>query len=82
MCVLFYFYFVCLYVCAYAFKSRVHCGSAFEPGAFGLPYTALPSVCIPDVIGALAALAVWIQNQKKNNPNTETPIVRFFAGGV
>jgi len=38
MCVLFYFCFVCLHVCAYAFKSKVHCGSAFEPGASGLPY--------------------------------------------
>jgi len=36
--VCFYFYFVCLRICAYAFKSRVHCGSAFEPGAYGLPY--------------------------------------------
>ena len=38
MCVLFYFYFVCLHVCAYVFKSRVNCRSAFEPGASGLPY--------------------------------------------
>ena len=36
--VCFYFYFVCLRICAYAFKSRVHCGSAFDPGASGLPY--------------------------------------------
>jgi len=34
----FYFYLVCLHVCAYAFKSKVHCGSALGPGASGLPY--------------------------------------------
>jgi len=45
MCVLFYFYFVCLHVCAYAFKSRVHCGSAFEPGASRLPYYYI-SICV------------------------------------
>ena len=28
MCVLFHFYFIYLHVCAYAFKSKVHCGSA------------------------------------------------------
>jgi len=33
MCVLIYFSFVCLHVCAYAFKFKVHCGGAFEPGA-------------------------------------------------
>jgi len=38
MCGLFYFSFVCLHVCAYALKFKVHCGSAFEPGASGLPY--------------------------------------------
>jgi len=38
MCVLFYVYFVCLHVCACAFKSRFHCRRAFETGASGLPY--------------------------------------------
>ena len=42
MCVLFYFYFVCLHVCAFAFKSKVHCGSALGPGASGLPYYCIP----------------------------------------
>jgi len=37
MCLLIYFSFVCLHVCAYAFKFKVHCGSAFEPGASGVP---------------------------------------------
>jgi len=54
MCVLFYFSFECLHVCAYAFKFKVHCGSAFESGASRLPYYCTPPVCVPDVIGALA----------------------------
>jgi len=59
MCVLLYFSLVCLRVCAHAFtKFKVHCGSAFEPGASGLPYYCTPPVCVPDVIGALA---VWRQ---------------------
>ena len=37
-CVFCDFSFVCLHVCAYAFKSKVQCGSAFEPGACGLPH--------------------------------------------
>jgi len=44
--------------------SKVHCGSAFEPGASGLRYYCTPPVCVPDVLGALA---VWRQNIKKNN---------------
>ena len=44
--------------------SEVHCWSAVRFGQAlpGYLITAPPSVCIPDVIGALA---VWIQNQKK-----------------
>ena len=53
MCVLFYFSFICLHVCAYAFKSKVHCG---------LPYYCTPPVCIPAVIGGLA---VWRQTTTK-----------------
>jgi len=33
--------------------SKVHCGSAFEPGASGLPYYCTLHVCVTDVIGAL-----------------------------
>jgi len=65
MCVLFYISFVCLHVCAYAFKFKVHCGSAFEPGASGLPHYCTPHVCVPDVIGALA---VWRQSTQTKNP--------------
>ena len=43
--------------------SKVHCGSAFEQGASGLPYYCTLPVCVPSVIGALA---VWRQNIKKN----------------
>ena len=63
MCVWFYFSFVCLHVCAYAFKFKVHCGSAVDPGASGLPYYCKLSVCVPAVIGGLA---VW----RHNNNNT------------
>jgi len=59
--VLFYFSLVCLHVCVYAFKSKVHCGSAFEPGASGLPCYCTPLVCVPDVNGGLA---VWRHNNK------------------
>jgi len=38
----------------------VHCGSAFEPGAYLI--TAPPSVCVSAVHGALA---VWIHHQTK-----------------
>jgi len=48
MCVLFYFSFVCLHVCANAFKFKVYCGSAFEPGASRLPYYCTPPVCVPE----------------------------------
>jgi len=63
MCVLFYFSFVCLHVCAYASKFKVHCGSAFEPGTSGLPHYCTPPACIPAVI---RGLAVWQHNKKKN----------------
>jgi len=53
-CVLFYFSFIWLHVYAFAMKSMVHCGSAFEPGASGLPYYCATPVCVPAVIGALA----------------------------
>ena len=46
MCVLFYFFFVCLHVCAFAMKSMVHCWSDFKPGASGLPYYCTPPMYI------------------------------------
>jgi len=61
MCVLFYFSFECLHVCAYAFKFMVHCGSTFEPGASGLAYYCTPPLCVPALIGALA---VWRGGKK------------------
>jgi len=39
----------------------VHCGSAFEPDASGLPCYCTSICVLPDVIGALA---VWIKKQK------------------
>jgi len=46
---------------AFAFKVMVQCGSAFEPGASGLPYYCTPPVNAPDVIGGRT---VWRQNKK------------------
>ena len=54
-----------LHVFAYAFKSKVHCGSVLGPSrlpACELPYYCTPLVCVPAVIGALS---VWRQNTKK-----------------
>ena len=65
MCVLFYFSFIGLYVYAFATKSMDYGGSAFEPGASGLPYYCTPPVSVPDVIGALT---VWRQTHKKKTP--------------
>ena len=62
MCVLFYLYVVCQHVRAYAFKLKVHCGSALGPGASGLPYYFTPPVTVPDVIGGLV---VWQHNNQK-----------------
>jgi len=42
--------------------SKVHCGSAFEPGASRLPYYCTPPVTVPAIIGARA---VWRQNTKQ-----------------
>jgi len=65
-------------------KFEVHYGSAFELGAFGLPFYCTPPVCVPDVLGALAVwrhvkiinvsevielLAVW----RHNKPKTKKP---------
>ena len=44
--------------------SKVHCRSAFKPGASGLPYYFTPPVCVPVVIGGLA---VWRHNNNKKN---------------
>jgi len=57
----------CLFTCVCVGSTfKVHCGSAFEPGASGLPYhcTGTPPVCVPAVLGTLA---VWQYNKKKKN---------------
>ena len=62
MCLLFYSCLVCIYVCAYDSKSKVHCESALGPGTSGHPYYCAPLVCVPAVLGGLA---VW----KKTKPS-------------
>ena len=64
MCVWFNISLVCLHVCAYAFKSKVHCGSALGPGCFGLFYYCTLLVCVPAVSGGLV---VWRHNNKKKS---------------
>ena len=64
--VLFYFSSIWLHVYAFAFKSMVHCGSAFKPGASEISYYCTPPVRVPAVIGGLA---VW---QPKNKKKTKT----------
>ena len=54
-------------MCAYVFKSKVHCGSALEPGTSVLPFYCTPPVCVPDVIGGLVVRRHNINNDKKNN---------------
>ena len=68
MCVLFYLSFVCLYVCTYAVKFKVHGGSAFEPGTSRLPYYCTPPVCVHAVIGGLT---VWRHNKTKHKTKTQ-----------
>jgi len=77
MCVLLYFSFVCLHVCAYAaaFKSesnlkvQVHCGSGLEPGASELPRNCTPRVCVPAVLACkLCGGKTPKQNKKSQCP--------------
>jgi len=51
-------------------RYEVHCGSAFEPGGSGLPYYYTPPVCVPAVLGALAA---WRLSQKEKKEKSTRP---------
>jgi len=75
MCILFNFSFVCLHVYAYAFKSKVHCGSTLGPGASGLPYYCTQLVCVPTVIGGPA---VWRHNKRNKNQVCVT-LVKWYT---
>ena len=61
---MFFIHVQCLLRYEFAINSMVHCGSAFELGASGLPYYCTPPVCVPDVIGALV---MWQQNKTKKS---------------
>jgi len=74
MCIMFYFSFIRLHVCAFAIHSMVHCGSAFEPGTSGLPYYCTPPVCVPDVLGALA---VWWQKKTRSSVLVHITLFRW-----
>ena len=63
--VLFLFY---LIACnEFAFKSIIHRGSAFKPGASGLPYYCTPPVCVPAVIATGRASCVVTNNPLRLN---------------
>jgi len=59
MCMMFYVSFIWIHVYAFAIHFMVHCGSAFEPGASGLPYYCA-SICVCSWCKWRASL--WIQN--------------------
>ena len=59
-----------MYVYAYAFKSKVHYGSALGPGASVLPYYSAPLACVPAIIEGLTVCR--IVNRK---PKTSSPLV-------
>ena len=70
LCYVIVFLYIC--VCAYLLQNNNHktkhknnndCGSAFEPGASGLPYYCA-SICVRSCT-VIGVLAVWIQNQKQ-----------------
>ena len=61
-CILFYVSFIWPHVYVFAIHSMVHCRSAFEPGASGLPYYCT-SICVHSWCNWRASL--WIPNQKK-----------------
>ena len=59
-------------MCAYVSKFAVHCGSAFEPDASGLPYYCTPTVCVPDVLDTLALWRLTKQKTAKYERSQET----------
>ena len=61
---------------AFAIHSMVHCAGAYEPGASGLLITAPPSVCVPDVIGALAC---GFQTKKKEKTDRDDIVHNTFS---
>jgi len=76
MCIMFYVSFIWLHVYAFAIYSMVHCGSAIEPGASGLPYYCT-SICVRSWCNLRASL--WIPNQKKkyNLHHHLSPVIRL-----
>ena len=67
-------------------NSMVHCGSAFEPGASGLPYT--PTVCVPDArllhTTCVRSWCNWrascvVAKHKKTNPGVPASRYRWLV---
>jgi len=89
MCVVFYSSFVCIFACANVYfkttfikqniKIILIAGVPKSQALPGFLITAPPSVCVPDVIGALA---VWIQNKKKTFFSEPVLFLGFFFLGL
>jgi len=63
-----------IHVYAFAIHFMVHCGSAFEPGASGLPYTCI-SICVHSWCNWRASC---VEFEKEKKPRTKpAPIGRF-----
>jgi len=73
MGMMFYILLIWIHVYAFAIHFMFHCGSAFEPGASGLP-NYCTSICFPDVIGAFQK-----QKQKKLNRYTRDFTLSFLS---
>ena len=67
MCVLFYISFVCVHVCAYTLKFKVHCGNTFEPGAVTLPSAYHLCVLIVGSVGITKKNGNFGDIQEKSN---------------
>jgi len=67
MYALFYISFVCVHVCAYTLKFKVHCGSTFEPGASALPSAHHLCVLIDGSVGITKKITNFGDIEEKSN---------------
>ena len=77
MCIPFYCTFIRLHVYAFAINSMVHCGSAFEPGASGIPYYCT-SICVRSCCTWHASC--MDSKPKKKNGNYGSPTTSWTLG--
>ena len=77
MCILFYYSFIWLHVYAFAITSMVHCGSAFEPGASGLPYYCT-SICVRSCCNWRASCVDSKPKKRKKTDSQWNPVYNAF----